>query len=173
MRYLSYFILRLCPVYHPDANLVPNGRNINAKETAMLTKTKILAISCDPELKKFLEQELGNGKYTIVSTRDTGIPLRDKIDTEKPDFIILDIMMPTLDGIEVCLRLRQWTKLPIMMLTKWGTENGMVRGLNLSSDSYLTEPFGTDTLNKRIEETFKRNAAAVTDPLTNIYTGTS
>lgn len=136
----------------------------------MLTKIKILAISSDPELKAFLEQELGNGKYEIVSTNDTGIPLRDKIDTVKPEFIILDIMMPTLDGIEVCLRLRQWTKLPIMMLTKWGTENGAVRGLNLSSDSYLTEPFGTDTLNKRIEATIKRNSAAVTNPLTNIYT---
>jgi len=79
--------------------------------------------------------------------------------------------MPTLDGIEVCLRLRQWTKLPIMMLTKWGADNGTVRGLNLSSDSYLTEPFGTDTLDTRIEETIKRNAAAATDPLTNNYTG--
>jgi DNA-binding response OmpR family regulator len=137
----------------------------------MLTKTKILAISGDPELKVFLEQELGNGKYEIVSTNDTGIPLRDKINTVKPEFIILDIMMPTLDGIEVCLRLRQWTKLPIMMLTKWGTDNGMVRGLNLSSDSYLTEPFGTDTLNLRIEETIKRNSAAVTNPLTSFYTG--
>lgn len=138
----------------------------------MPTKRKILAISSDSELKNFLEQELGNGGYEIVSTRDTGIPLRGKIDTEKPEFIILDIMMPTLDGIEVCLRLRQWTKLPIMMLTKWGAEGGMVRGLNLSSDSYLTEPFGTDTLNTRIEETIKRNSAAAADPLTNIYTGT-
>ena len=138
----------------------------------MLTKTKILAISSDPEMKNFLEKELGNGKYSIVSTKDTGIPLRDKIDTEKPDFIILDIMMPSLDGIEVCLRLRQWTKLPIMMLTKWGTENGMVRGLNLSSDSYLTEPFGTETLHTRIAETIKRNFTAFNDPLTNIYTGT-
>ena len=139
----------------------------------MLTKTKILAISSDPELKTFLEQELSNGRYEIVSTNDTGIPLREKIDAVKPQFIILDIMMPTLDGIEVCLRLRQWTKLPIMMLTKWSTENGMVRGLNLSSDSYLTEPFGTDTLNTRIEETIKRNSAAVTNPLTNIYTSKS
>ena len=138
----------------------------------MLTKKKILAISSDTELKDFLDQELSNGDYEVVSTKDTGITLRDRIDKEKPEFIILDIMMPTLDGIEVCLRLRQWTKLPIMMLTKWGADNGTVRGLNLSSDSYLTEPFGTDTLNTRIEETIKRNAAAGADPLTNIYTGT-
>ncbi|MGD9143302.1 MAG: response regulator, partial [Dehalococcoidia bacterium] len=90
----------------------------------MLTKKKILAISGDSELKDFLGRELGNGNYEVVSTKDTGLTLRDKIDKEKPDFIILDIMMPTLDGIEVCLRLRQWTKLPIMMLTKWGTDDG-------------------------------------------------
>ena len=138
----------------------------------MLTKIKILAISNDSELKDFLDRELSSGKYEVVSTKDTGLPLRDKIDKEQPDFIILDIMMPTLDGIEVCLRLRQWTKLPIMMLTKWGADDGTVRGLNLSSDSYLTEPFGTDTLNTRIEETIRRNAAASSaDPLTNIYTG--
>ena len=139
----------------------------------MLAKTKILAISSDPELQLFLEQELGNDKYEIINTNDTGIPLRDKIDSVKPEFIILDIMMPFLNGIEVCLRLRQWTKLPIMMLTKWSTENGMVRGLNLSSDSYLTEPFGTDTLNTRIAETIKRNSAAVSNPLANIYIGKS
>ena len=138
----------------------------------MLTKIKILAISTDTELKDFLEKELSQGKYEIVCTRDTGITLREKIEKDQPHFIILDIMMPNLDGIEVCLRLRQWTKLPIMMLTKWSTDNGTVRGLNLSSDSYLTEPFGTDTLNIRIEETIKRNTTAIADPLSNIYTGT-
>jgi DNA-binding response OmpR family regulator len=145
----------------------------NGVERIMLTKRKILAISNDTELKDFLDRELSPGKYEIVCTRDTGITLRERIDKEKPHFIILDIMMPTLDGIEICLRLRQWTKLPIMMLTKWGTDNGMVRGLNLSSDSYLTEPFGTDTLNTRIEETIKRNAAAMADPLSNIYSSSS
>lgn len=138
----------------------------------MLAKIKVLTISSDPELHRFLEQELNDGKYEIVKTHDIGIRLRETINTEKPEFIILDIMMPTLEGIEVCLRLRQWTKLPIMMLTKWGTEEGMVRGLNLSSDSYLTKPFGISTLNMRIGETLKRNAAAVADPLTNIYNDT-
>jgi DNA-binding response OmpR family regulator len=138
----------------------------------VLGKIKILTISSDPELHEFLERELGNGKHDIAKTDDFGIHLRDTLNKEQPEFIILDIMMPTLEGIEVCLRLRQWTKLPIMMLTKWGTEEGMVRGLNLSSDSYLTEPFGTDTLNIRMEETLKRNAAAIADPLTNIYNDT-
>ncbi len=136
----------------------------------MLAKTKILTISTDPVLVTFLQQGLNNGEYEVISTRHTGIRLKDVIDDEDPEFIVLDIMMPTLDGIGTCLQLRQWTHLPIMMLSTWGTGDNTVRGLNLGSDSYLTEPFGVDVLKARIEETLKRNAAMV-DPLANINTG--
>ena len=138
----------------------------------MIAKTKILAVGNDPELLGLLQEGLNSDDYEVASTQDTGPGLRDELHEENPDFIILDIMMPTLDGIGICLHLRQWTQVPIMMLSTWGTEDDMVRGLNLGSDSYLTEPFGTDTLNTRIEETIKRNSAAAADPLTNIYTGT-
>ncbi len=137
----------------------------------MLAKTKILTITTDPVLMNFLQQELNDGEYEIISTRHTGIQLRDVIDSEDPEFIILDIMMPTLDGIGTCLQLRQWTQLPILMLSTWGTGDNTVRGLNLGSDSYLTKPFGIDVLKTRIEETLKRNAAATVDPLSNMHTG--
>jgi DNA-binding response OmpR family regulator len=130
----------------------------------MLVKTKILTISTDPVLVHFLQQELNHGEYEIISTRHTGLHLKEVVDAEDPDFIILDIMMPTLDGIGTCLQLRQWTHLPIMMLSTWGTGDNTVRGLNLGSDSYLTEPFGVDALKTRIEETLKRSATS-TDPL--------
>ena len=135
----------------------------------MLAKTKILTVSSDPDLRRILQKELSNGNYEIICTEHTGNTLKEVVDVEEPNFIILDILMPDLDGIEVCLRLRQWTQLPIMMLTTWGTENSTVRGLNLSSDSYLTEPFGADTLKVRIEDMLKRNAAAMYDPLANMH----
>ena len=138
----------------------------------MITKTKILAIGNDPELLGLLQQKLNSDGYEVVSTQETGTGLRDELHQEQPDFIILDIMMPALDGIEMCLQLRQWTSLPIMMLTTWGTPEGTVRGLNLCSDSYLTEPFGIDILKTRINETLERNAAVTTDPFSNIPTGT-
>ena len=125
----------------------------------MLVKNKILTISSDPGLADLLKQDLGDGEYEIVSTRHTGIHLKDILDTEDPDFIILDIMMPNLDGIEICLRLRQWTQLPIMMLSTWDTGDRTVRGLNLGSDGYLTEPFGMKELKQRIDLTLKREAA--------------
>ena len=134
----------------------------------MLAKTKILTVSSDPDLRRILQQGLGNGNFEIVCTEHTGNTLKDVIIAEEPNFIILDILMPDLDGIEICLRLRQWTQLPIMMLTTWGTEDSTVRGLNLGADSYLTEPFGIDALKVRIEETLKRNTAATYDPFANI-----
>jgi DNA-binding response OmpR family regulator len=138
----------------------------------MLAKTKILAIGNDPTLLELLQKELNDGHYEVASTQDTGATLKNILNTEQPDFIILDIMMPNLDGIEVCLTLRQWTQVPIMMLSTWGTGNGMVRGLNLGSENYLTEPFGINELEMRINEILKRNAAATIDPLTNINSGT-
>jgi DNA-binding response OmpR family regulator len=126
----------------------------------MIAKTKVLSISRDPALVTLLQQELNDGKYEIINSEHTGIPLRDIVAAERPEFIILDIVMPTLDGIGTCLQLRQWTQTPIMMLSTWSTGDGTVRGLNLGSESYLTEPFGIDELKKRIEDTLKRNTVA-------------
>jgi DNA-binding response OmpR family regulator len=133
----------------------------------MLAQNKILTITNDSVLVNFLQQELHDGDFEIVNTRHTGIQLKDIIDMEEPNFIILDIMMPTLDGIGICLQLRQWTRLPILMLTTWGTTSGTVRGLNLGADDYLTEPFDADTLKERIELTLKRNVTATSNSVSN------
>lgn len=127
----------------------------------MLEATKILTVSSDPVLVDFLQKELNSGGFEIVNTQHTGIQLKDIVDLEEPQFIILDIMMPTLDGIGICLQLRQWTRMPILMLTKWGASDDTVRGMNLGSDDYLTEPFDVETLKERIDLTLKRNATVI------------
>ncbi len=124
----------------------------------MSEKTKILTISRDQSLVTLLQQELNDGNYEIINTEHCDHHLKEVVEAETPEFIILDIVMPSLDGIGTCLQLRQWTQTPIMMLSKWDTNNGTVRGLNLGSESYLTEPFNIDTLKKRIEDTLKRSA---------------
>jgi len=134
----------------------------------MLAKTKVLAISRDNVLLNFLRRELGGDEYEVVATQHSGVQLKGVIDSERPGFIILDIVMPALDGVGVCLQLRQWTQTPVLMLTTWNTGNGMVRGLNLSNESYLTEPFSANILKKRIKETLKRNE--LTDLMPNIQT---
>ena len=125
----------------------------------MITKTKILTVSRDPVLVSFLQRELTGDEYEVINTQHTGVYLKEVLDAERPDFIILDIIMPSLDGIGICLQLRQWTQTPIMMLSTWGAGSGTVKGLSLGSEGYLSEPFGTATLKKRIEETLKRKTA--------------
>ena len=125
-----------------------------------MAKTKILSISRDPVLVSFLQRELTGDEYEVINTQHNGIYLKEVLEAEQPDFIILDIIMPSLDGIGICLQLRQWTQRPIMMLSTWGAGSGTVKGLNLGSDEYLSEAFGIDTLKMRIEETLKRVTTA-------------
>ena len=130
----------------------------------MIAKTKILTVSRDPVLVSFLQRELNDGEHEIVNTQQTGVYLKEVLDAEQPEFITLDIVMPTLDGIGTCLQLRQWTHAPIMMLSTWGAGSGTVKGLNLGSESYLSEAFGPDVLRKRIVETLKRKTAVTNPP---------
>jgi len=122
----------------------------------MIPEKKILVVSGDPVLLGFLHHNLHQASYQVAAAQDTGEELRKTLDGVKPDLIILDIVMPELDGIEMCLRIRQWSEVPIMMLSVWGAGKDRVRGLDLSSDCYLTEPFGIGDLTTRIEEIFHR-----------------
>lgn len=132
----------------------------------MISKTKILTVSRDHSLVTLLQKELNNGDYEIVNTEQSGVYLKDVLQAENPEIIIIDIVIPSLDGIGTCLQIRHWTQTPIIMLSMWDTGDGTVRGLNLGSDSYLTEPFGIDILKIRIEETLKRTTA--TNPMSNL-----
>ena len=126
----------------------------------MAANAKSLVISNDPGMLRFLQQNLSGSGYEVASTQQTGEKLKTLLDEELPDLVILDVMMPDLDGIEVCLRIRQWSPVPIMMLSAWGAGEDKVRALDLSADSYLTEPFGIYELMARIGETLQRNLAA-------------
>lgn len=123
----------------------------------MLTKKKILIISDDPRLMGFLSQGLPERDYSISSTGDTRGNLETVLDKELPDLVILDILMPWMDGIELCLHIREWCPVPIIMLSTWGAGRNTVRGLDLGAEGYLTEPFDINGLKERIEGALYRN----------------
>jgi len=123
----------------------------------MMVKTKILVISSDPAMLGFLQQNLVESEYQLVSAPHDEEELGVVLEEEHPDLVILDIMMPGMDGIRICLQIRQVSQVPVMMLSAWGTGGNMVRGLDLSTDTYLTEPFDIDGLIARITESLQRN----------------
>ena len=127
----------------------------------MAAKTKIMIISSDSAMLRFFEQNLNGNDWDVVSTQYAGEEIETILNDELPDLVILDIMMPSMEGIEVCLRLRQLSEVPVMMLSAWGAGRDMVRGLDFGAEGYLTEPFGIDEVRARINEVLRYNFAAV------------
>jgi DNA-binding response OmpR family regulator len=122
-------------------------------------KKRILVVDDEPQNIVIL-REILKSEYAVLAATDGERALSLVHSGTPPDLIMLDIMMPNLDGIEVCLRVRQWCLVPIMMLSAWGAGDGRVRGLNLGADGHLTEPFDGSTLIVRIGESLQRALAA-------------
>ena len=92
------------------------------------------------------------------------------IEMELPDLVILDIMMPKLDGFEVCRRLREWSQIPVIMLSARGDESDKVKCLDLGADDYITKPFGASELIARVKAVLRRTEAATTVPTKPSFT---
>jgi DNA-binding response OmpR family regulator len=124
----------------------------------------ILVIDDEPELVKLLDYNLSKAGYLVLSAKDgeAGLAAARK---HAPDAIILDVMMPGLDGWEVCKRLRQdpsTSALPLLMLTAKADEGDRVLGLELGADDYVTKPFGVRELLARVKALLRRSEVAST-----------
>jgi DNA-binding response OmpR family regulator len=117
--------------------------------------TRILLIDDDPTLLHLLSQYLRESAFDVVeaSNGPTGLRLAY---SEKPDLLLLDVMLPGMDGWEVCARLRELTDLPIIMLTAKTTEADKLRGFHLGVDDYVTKPFSFAELVARIQAVIGR-----------------
>jgi len=83
---------------------------------------------------------------------------------ELPDLMVLDIMMPRMDGFDVCRRIREWSQVPIIMLSARGDEDDKVKCLDLGADDYITKPFGKDELIARVKAVMRRTESAAAVP---------
>jgi two-component system KDP operon response regulator KdpE len=122
-------------------------------------RPKILVIEDEPPLQKFLRVTLGTQDYDVIEAT-TGEQGLSRAATEQPDLIILDLGLPDTDGVEVTRRVREWSAIPIIVVSARGKEQDKVVALDAGADDYLTKPFGVPELLARVRATLRRVAAA-------------
>ena len=116
---------------------------------------KILVVEDETALRETLEYTLRREGYTVLTAQD-GREALQTARAEKPDLIILDILLPGIDGFEVCRLLRQEMSVPILMLTARADEVDKVVGLEMGADDYVTKPFSMRELMARVKALLRR-----------------
>ncbi len=121
-----------------------------------MTHTYILVVDDDEKIVKFLRLNLSGEGWHVLTARDGAEALR-VVEKDSPDLVLLDIMLPRVDGFEVLRQLRQWSQVPIIGLSARGDSADKVKCLNLGADDYIIKPFGIDELVARIKAVLRRN----------------
>jgi two-component system, OmpR family, response regulator RegX3 len=120
---------------------------------------KALIVDDEEPLRASLSYALTRAGYS-VSTAADGIAALERAQAEAPDVVILDLMLPGIDGMEVCRRLRAASDVPVVMLTAKDQGRDKVNGLNTGADDYVTKPFDTPELLARVQAVVRRRASA-------------
>ena len=121
----------------------------------MTGEATIMLVDDEESIQKLLTYPLEREGYTVIQARDGEEALR-RFAEQPIDLVVLDIMLPRLDGIEVCRRLRTGSAVPIIMLTARDDEVDKVLGLELGADDYITKPFSIRELRSRIRAVLRR-----------------
>src|SRR5512137_515745 len=116
---------------------------------------KILAVDDEPLYLRLLKVNLEPEGYEVITAAD-GETALDLVTAKQPDLVILDVMMPKLDGITTCERIRQFSNVPIIILTARGEEQDRVRGLDVGADDYVVKPFSVTELVARVRAVLRR-----------------
>jgi len=118
-------------------------------------KTTILTADDDPQLLRLVMRNLQLEDYNVLVASD-GKQALEQIETHQPDLVLLDVMMPKMDGFTVCQRVREFSAVPIIIVTARGQDQDKIRGLDLGADDYLTKPFSVEELLARVRAVLRR-----------------
>jgi two-component system, OmpR family, KDP operon response regulator KdpE len=119
------------------------------------SQLKILVVDDERPIRRFLNASLGN-RYTILEAENGGEAIQAAA-VNHPDVIILDLGLPDMDGTEVTRRIREWTEVPVIVISVRDSEEDKVAALDAGADDYLTKPFGTSELLARIRVVLRRS----------------
>jgi DNA-binding response OmpR family regulator len=123
---------------------------------------RVLVVDDEPRMIGFIRMNLELEGHQVIEAHN-GLEALDTIRTQLPDIVLLDVMMPELDGFETLRMLREFSEIPVIMLTAKGEENDIVYGLELGADDYVTKPFGPRELSSRIKAVLRRKEVPSTD----------
>jgi two-component system KDP operon response regulator KdpE len=123
---------------------------------------RVLVVDDEARMIDFIRMNLQLEGFQVFEARN-GLQALDAVRKHIPDLIILDIMMPQLDGFEALRLLREFSTTPVIMLTAKGEEDDKVRGLELGADDYVTKPFGARELMSRVKAVLRRTQT-ITEP---------
>jgi DNA-binding response OmpR family regulator len=118
--------------------------------------TRILLVDDEQSIQTLLSYPLRKDGYHVTSALDGGEALQ-RFEEGRFDLVILDLMLPRLDGVEVCRQLRSRSQVPIIMLTAKGSETDKVAGLEVGADDYITKPFSMREFRSRVKAALRRS----------------
>jgi len=121
-----------------------------------MLKKLILVVDDEIGVLKFLKANLEGNGYSVVTATD-GAEAIDAFDMNLPNLVILDITMPKMDGFEVCHRIREWSQVPIIVLSARLDGKDKIKLLDLGADDYITKPFDADELIARVRAVLRRS----------------
>ena len=136
-----------------------------------IRKTTILTADDDPQLLRLVARNLQLEDYDVLVASD-GQQALEQIEQHVPDLVLLDVMMPRMDGFTVCQRVREFSAVPIIIVTARGQDQDKVRGLDLGADDYLTKPFSIEELLARVRAVLRRAQFTASEQVHSMRTAT-
>ncbi|MGE5280864.1 MAG: response regulator [Chloroflexota bacterium] len=125
--------------------------------------TRILLVDDERSIQTLLSYPLRKDGYHVTAARD-GREALQRFDEARFDLVVLDLMLPKMDGVEVCRELRARSQVPIIMLTAKGSETDKVAGLEVGADDYITKPFSMREFRSRVKAALRRSRMAAEPP---------
>jgi len=120
-----------------------------------MKRFRVLVVDDDPRIVKFLTVRLGASGYEVL-TASNGLKAIEEVQAQEPDLVVLDVVMPGIDGFDTLKQIRALSSVPVIILSAKETSNDKVKGLDLGADDYLIKPFSPDELVARIEAVRRR-----------------